>query len=157
MADQSEKRYRPNVAIIVTDGHGNVLMGRRANHVATYDPVQVVQGGIDAGETPDQAAARELREELGILDKDFEMIGKTVETYRYDWPEDYRKTRKDNLIGQEQRFFLARMSQDIRFNLDAYQREFSKVWWGSPQELVRDAWEAKRPGIEAALRYFKLI
>ena len=158
MSDTSEKRYRPNVAIIVTDGQGRVLSCRRAK--PTYQTVQTVQGGIDPGETAEQAARRELQEELGITDADYELLARAPGVYRYDWPSEYLASipqEKNDYVGQDQHFFLARVPSNTPFRLDAHYREFSEVWWGTPQELVDRAWEGKRPGIEAALRFFGLL
>ncbi len=154
----SPAAYRPNAAVIVTDGAGRVLLCRRAQ--STYQTVQTVQGGIDPGETADQAARRELQEELGICDADYEWLGQAPGTFRYRWPEPYLATLargKADYVGQEQTVFLAQVRPDTAFHLDAYHREFSEVWWGAPHELLEQAWEGKRPALETALRHFGLI
>lgn len=153
------KKYRQNAAIIVTDGQGNVLLCER------YDKpgmIQTVQGGIDDGESPEEAAVRELKEELGIDPEHFEVKEYLLGTHRYDWtPEIQKKLRqlgkKIKYTGQEQHFFLVEIAHDQEFDLDFHHREFSRVWWGSPQELLDQIWHRKRPGLEAALKGFELI
>ena len=56
------KGYRPNVGIIIANTKGKLLYckRRRSNNW------QFPQGGIDRNETPEQAAFRELFEEVGI-------------------------------------------------------------------------------------------
>ncbi len=148
--------YRPNAAVIVTDGAGRVLLCHRAEQ--TYQKVQTVQGGIDAGESAAVAAARELKEELGLTDGQFSMIGALPTPYKYDWPLDYIRAKgMGRYRGQEQWFFLAQVAPDTSFVLDAHHREFSLVEWGTPQALIDQSWEGKRPGIEAALRHFGLL
>ncbi len=56
--------YRKCVAIVVMDPSTNLcLVGKRAR---TKDGWQFPQGGVDHGETHEQAAKRELFEEMGI-------------------------------------------------------------------------------------------
>ena len=153
---EAPDRYRPNVAVIVTDGFGMVLICKRAWTVDAS--AQTVQGGIDAGESPAVAAARELKEELGLQDGEFEMLGEAPGTFRYDWSAAYiHSLMHPDFIGQEQRFFLARVKPNTIFRLDQHGREFSGVHWAKPQELLDQAWAGKKPGIEAALRHFGLI
>ncbi len=148
--------YRPNAAVIVTDGEGRVLLCHRVEY--TYQKVQTVQGGIDPGETPAAAAARELQEELGLAEGQFAMVGALPAPYKYDWPVAYIHSKGGGKYrGQEQWFFCARVAPAAAFNLDAHAREFSKVEWGTPRELLDQMWEGKRPGTEAALRHFGLL
>lgn len=55
--------FRPNVGIILANDDGQVLWAKRIGHNAWQFP----QGGIQFGETPEQALFRELREEIGLL------------------------------------------------------------------------------------------
>ncbi len=148
-------QYRPNAAVIVTDGSGRVLLCQRLD-----DPenIQAVQGGIDDGEAVQQAAERELYEELGITPEQFEFKQALIDTHRYDWtPEFQKKIAHTGLVGQEQTFFLAQVDPDVAFDLDIHHREFEKVWWDSPEEMVAKAWPPKRPGLQAALTAFGLL
>lgn len=56
------------VRIYIHDNKGNVLLQRRAEHLASMPSYwdQSVGGHVDEGETYDDAAQRELKEELGI-------------------------------------------------------------------------------------------
>ena len=142
---------------MITDGQGHVLLCERVD--TTYQHIQTVQGGVDAGETPRQAAERELKEELGLAQGQFEIIAEAPSTYRYEWPEAYQRSikNKDQYVGQEQTFFLALIPFDAVFHLDKHNREFSRVWWGTPEALLSQSWDIKQPGNKAALRYFGLI
>lgn len=68
-------------------------------------------GGIEDGETPEEALLRELFEELGT-DK-FEILKKSKETIEYDWPEfvivkDIKKRGGKTYRGQRQNIFLVK-------------------------------------------------
>ncbi len=148
--------YRPNATVIVCDGHGRVLLCERITWV--YHALQTVQGGIDAGETAEEAARRELHEEVGLGLADYQLQGPLGFTWKYIWPDGYiTSLGKSKYIGQEQTFFLATVSPDVKFDLDVDFREFKRVWWGTPQELIDGSWEPKREGMERALREFGLI
>lgn len=58
--------------VIVRDGHGGILLGKRADHQGWCGG----GGHIEIGETPYEAARRELQEEFGILAIGMEEIGK---------------------------------------------------------------------------------
>lgn len=149
-------KYRPNVAVIITDGRGRVLLCYRGE--GAHSRVQTVQGGIDPGETPEEAATRELYEEIGLMPDEYRFIRASDVKYRYDWPRTFLDQLKHKTyIGQEQQFFLIEVDPNAEFKLDTHNREFESVRWGTPKELVDMAWEKKRPGLEGALREFGLL
>lgn len=155
----SEPLYRKNAAVIVTDGAGRVLLCERADLPGA---VQTVQGGIDADETPEQAAKRELNEEIGLTHSQFELIQSLPEPMRYTWPEEVRqwfidRAELDQYDGQEQYFFLAKVAPDVSFNVTTHAQEFSRVWWGTPEEMVERSWEYKREILKKALTQFGLL
>ena len=58
-----ERPYRPCVGIMLINRDNLVLVAQRIDQVA--EAWQMPQGGVDEGETPRQAALRELKEEIG--------------------------------------------------------------------------------------------
>jgi hypothetical protein len=56
--------YRPGVGIILLNARYEAFVGRRIDPLE--DAWQMPQGGIEEGETPQEAALRELKEETGI-------------------------------------------------------------------------------------------
>ncbi len=60
---ESELRYRLNVAAILQNGAGKILIGERADRSGAW---QFPQGGVDPGETLEQALFRELWEEVSV-------------------------------------------------------------------------------------------
>jgi putative (di)nucleoside polyphosphate hydrolase len=148
---QLEGVYRKNAAVIITNGYGEVLLCEPVDFPGS---VQTVQGGIMDGETPGKAARRELEEELGLKPAQYEMVESLLATYKYEWPED-QVDPSTPYIGQEQFFFLVRVHPDIKFILDTHVREFSRVYWGPPDELINKIWEPKRSGVRAAIEAFR--
>ncbi len=56
----------PVVAAVIEDAHGRVLVAQRPAHKHLALKWEFPGGKIDAGESPEAALARELREELGV-------------------------------------------------------------------------------------------
>ena len=64
MSSFSSLPYRPGVGIILLNATKNrVWVGKRID--TSTEAWQMPQGGIDAGETPHEAALREMLEEIG--------------------------------------------------------------------------------------------
>ena len=55
--------YRPCVGVVLANAEGLVFVGERIDTPGAW---QMPQGGIDKGETPADAALRELEEETGV-------------------------------------------------------------------------------------------
>lgn len=101
--------YRKNVGIIVFNSDKKVLFCKRLNskRIGSW---QFPQGGIDAGETEEVAALRELAEETGITSAQIVYTDKNW--YKYDFPEDVRKSKKyyEDVKGQIQKWFLVKFT-----------------------------------------------
>ena len=77
--------YRPNVGIVLLNSRNEVFWGKRVGQHSWQFP----QGGIQHGESPEQAMYRELHEEVGLLPEHVQIIGRTRDWLRYDVPEEY--------------------------------------------------------------------
>lgn len=147
--------YRPNVAVIVRNEKGEILLCERIFPVGA---VQTVQGGIDKGEDVVEAGVREVVEELGIDVSAVRPISYLLSRWRYDFPRPVSwAIRLSGYRGQEQQFLLVEIPSDIAFKLDAHLPEFARVWWEKPEHVLAQVSDLKRPGIEMALKGFGII
>tara|TARA_R110000868_G_scaffold411493_2_gene704598 strand:- start:10980 stop:11513 length:534 start_codon:yes stop_codon:yes gene_type:complete len=101
--------FRANVGIMLANGKGEVLWARRVGQ----DAWQFPQGGINQGESVEQALYRELGEEVGLRADDVEVMACTRGWLRYRLPErSIRRDSKPLCIGQKQKWFLLKMLAD---------------------------------------------
>ncbi|NCC22368.1 MAG: RNA pyrophosphohydrolase [Alphaproteobacteria bacterium] len=100
--------YRPCVGIALFNGDGSVFVGERIDSPGAW---QMPQGGIDSGETVDQAAFRELEEEVGSANAALLRIHDVP--LRYDLPDSIRhKLWNGRYRGQEQTWVAMRFLGD---------------------------------------------
>lgn len=123
--------FRPNVGIIVINNEGQVLWARR---VGGKDAWQFPQGGINLGETPEQALYRELYEEVGLKKEQVRLLASTRGWLRYRLPKRLvRRNSEPRCIGQKQKWFLLRLEapeSSISFD-NGYKPEFDHWRWAT--------------------------
>ncbi|PLK58065.1 RNA pyrophosphohydrolase [Candidatus Palibaumannia cicadellinicola] len=107
--------YRPNVGIVICNLDVQVLWARRYGQNSWQFP----QGGINTGETAEQAMYRELFEEVGLSHKDVRILTSTRNWLRYKLPKRLvRCDTKPICIGQKQKWFLLQLvCQDTEINM----------------------------------------
>ena len=116
----SKLPYRDNISCVVFK-EKNFLLVQRVGWPDNW--WKFPQGGIDEGESEENAARRELLEELG--GKKFKIIAKSNYTNRYDWTDDSVKLAGYRWRGQIQKFFLVEFlgtDKDIKINKNEIQR-----------------------------------
>jgi len=135
--DTSALPYRPGVGIVLRGGDGRVFAARRIDTPA--EAWQMPQGGVDAGERPEETALRELEEETGIPPALVRILRATPEPLRYDLPPELvPSVWGGRYRGQEQTWFLMDfLGEDSDINIETAHPEFSEWRWMEPPELIR--------------------
>ncbi|MDR2875858.1 MAG: RNA pyrophosphohydrolase [Methylobacillus sp.] len=120
--------YRPNVGIVICNAYNKVFWGKRIREHSWQFP----QGGIQHGETPEQAMYRELTEEVGLLPQHVRILGRTRDWLRYDVPARWVKREwRGSYKGQKQIWFLLRLigrDTDVSLRASAHP-EFDAWRW----------------------------
>lgn len=139
--------------VMLLNADNRVWVGKRID--TPGDAWQMPQGGIDAGETPLEAALRELREETGI-DK-AEPIAETRDWLRYDLPAHLQgKLWGGRYRGQEQKWFAMRfLGRDADINIETRHPEFSAWAWIDPERLPEVIVPFKRTIYQRVLDEFR--
>lgn len=146
--------YRENVGMVVFNSHGDVLVGERLNFPGSW---QFPQGGIDPGESVEDAVERELFEEVGI--KNAEIIHKHNDWITYDFPEEVRQSgRFKNFRGQKQKWFLIYWDNTGKTcSLDHHEQEFREVKFIPLHSCLDTVVKFKRNVYETLIREFSPI
>ena len=162
MVDRETLPYRDCVGTAIFNSEGLVFIGRRKKDDATPEdnsvlgaPWQMPQGGIDKGETPVEAARRELQEEVGT-DK-AQIISEMEDWVTYDLPEHLIGVAfHGKYKGQRQKWFAMRFTgKDTDIDLTAHEPEFSDFRWVSLGELPGLIVPFKRETYKAVIAAFK--
>jgi putative (di)nucleoside polyphosphate hydrolase len=143
--------FRANVGIVLSDGQGQILWAKRVGQ----DAWQFPQGGINPGESPEQALYRELYEEIGLGPDDVRVLAQTRGWLRYRLPQRYIRRHSQPLcIGQKQKWFLLELTScpsNIRFDRGD-KPEFDSWSWVNYWYPVRQIVEFKRDVYRKALK-----
>jgi len=135
MADVIDKNgYRANVGIVLINQQKELFFAKRKYQSGWQFP----QGGIQLGETPENAMYRELLEEIGLTKNDTELLSESSRWYQYKIPKKHlRKSKKGKpfVIGQKQKWFLLKLKGSDEAislaNISKFQ-EFDKWRWVDP-------------------------
>lgn len=127
--------YRPCVGLMLLNRRGEVFVAQRVDQRGSA--WQMPQGGIDKGETPREAAIRELKEEIGT--DSAEILSESEHWHSYDLPPHLvPRVWGGKYRGQTQRWFaLLFTGDDSEIDLDTHHPEF-QAWQWVDVEVLRD-------------------
>ncbi len=150
---QKKKRYRPNVAaVILSSKYPEKCEFFVAHRSDIKNAWQFPQGGIDEGETPEEALKRELFEEIGC--NNVEILGEYPEWITYDFP-GVARGKCYPFDGQTQKYFLVRLKEDAQIDLNAYEiPEFEEYEFVTYDELFKKVTYFKRKVYRKVIDYF---
>lgn len=145
--------YRPCVGVVLVNGEGRIFVGERVDTPGAW---QMPQGGIDAGETPEAAALRELEEETGVPGTLVSIEGVTDDWLTYDLPgELLGKVWKGRYRGQKQLWYLLRFhGADEAIEIAQKHQEFARWEWCDAEALVARIVPFKREIYRAVVAQF---
>lgn len=158
--------YRPCVGIALFNPSGQVFVGRRrmTPGTASVSPAytwQMPQGGIDADESPADAALRELYEETNVGPGSVTLIGQTDGWLSYDLPPDLMKQSwLGRYRGQTQKWFAFGFNgEDDEIDIDApgggaHPPEFDAWRWVPLAETPGLIIPFKKPVYDAVVQAF---
>lgn len=127
--------YRQGIGIVLKNRDGDIFIGKRKS--SSSIGWQMPQGGIDEGETPEEALWRELFEEVGT--RNAIILKEMNDWLTYDIPEPYcSRWWGGKYRGQAQKWFLLDfVGFDCDINLFSSKiPEFSSWRWEVPEAIV---------------------
>lgn len=149
--------YRQCVGIVLANADGKVFAAQRIDSPQENPAWQMPQGGIDKGESAEQAAFRELREETGVTPDLVTLDAMTDDWLPYDLPHDLvPKIWKGRYRGQEQKWALMRFAgPDSAIDIAGEHPEFSAWAWKDPAEVLAGIVPFKRDVYAAVFHAFE--
>jgi len=119
--------YRKGVLAVIFNKDNKFLLVEENNK---SKDLGFVQGGIEVGETAEQAIKRELKEELNLTN--FEVIKKCNYQNKYDYPQHIQEKHK--IKGQIQTIFLIKFLDGNHIKTN---NEILSIKWMKPDEFIQ--------------------
>jgi putative (di)nucleoside polyphosphate hydrolase len=154
MLEFEKRPYRPCAGICLINNDNKVFVGQRID--SHNDAWQMPQGGIDEGETPKQAALREMLEEIGTAKAT--IIAQLETPLDYNLPPELAdKMWHGQFKGQRQYWFLLRFTgNDSDINLQTLHPEFKAFKWVDIDIVPSLAIHFKRDIYKTVISEFKM-
>jgi putative (di)nucleoside polyphosphate hydrolase len=140
--------------MLLFNSAGDVLVAERND--MEESAWQLPQGGIDHGETAEQAALREIEEEVGTASAKILAVAPNI--ISYDWPSNKIGGRRKKWRGQCITLVALQFNgHDNEINLETKHPEFRNWKWVSLEMLPRLITPFKRPVYEYAVSEFTSV
>lgn len=147
------KNYRKNVAaVILSENYPNKFEIFIASRCDIKDAWQFPQGGINEGETPEEALYRELEEEIGT--SDIKIIAEYPSWISYDFPSELALKMKP-YDGQIQKYYLVKLNKNAKININTEIPEFNEFKFVESSDIYEHISVFKRTVYTEVLKYFK--
>jgi putative (di)nucleoside polyphosphate hydrolase len=137
--------FRAGVVIVVRGPDGRVLAFERGDVPGQW---QAPPGGLENGETPIDAAWRELAEETGLGPKDVAYVGEYPEWVLYEYPPHLKRAK--GRLGQVHRWFMFE-ALDPNVVPTPDNDEFTAWKWVTRDWLIDNAVDFRRSGYSMVL------
>lgn len=148
--------FRAGAGSVIYNDVGKIVIFKRAAHpVGVW---QMQQGGIDSGEAVEATLWRELREEVGLTEDDFDTVTQYPSWIAYEFGEGVTKNPSNpnpDRLGQCHRWWFLKLKNDVTVDLTkATDKEFSDYRWVDFDELIALTNELKQPVYQTLADYF---
>ncbi len=149
-----EKTYRPNVAaIILSCKYPHEIEILVANRIDIRSEAwQFPQGGIDEGESPEEALYRELLEEIGTNEVD--IVAEHPDWISYEFLNKGAK-KIYPFDGQTQKYFLVKLKKGAQIDLATKEPEFIDFKFIPVDDVMDMISRVKKPIYKRVMSYFK--
>ena len=130
---ENNMTYRQCVGFMIINDKKRVLLGKRCWPKDSPYRFQMPQGGIEDGETPEQALWREIYEEIGLNPTQAEILAETKGWLTYELPPQMRTS----IDGNKQKWYLLHFKgQDSDFVFTNQKHpEFCGIRWVPPKKV----------------------
>jgi putative (di)nucleoside polyphosphate hydrolase len=132
--------YRRSVAAFIVDENNKILFCHRRDSTSAMKGFQVPQGGIENGESSEDALSREIEEEIGL--SSYRILGKLASPIRYLWNEKDIYSGSP-FVGQEQIYFMLRISSAEKLQI-VTTADFDSFRWVDIDVLVSEVVDYKK-------------
>lgn len=125
--------YRHGIITYIVDHENNFLLLQPKSY--KKDEWAFLGGGKEGDETELENLYREIHEEIGLKEDDFMLIGKSKDSLKYDFSDDFFVEKPDiKFRGQiKEQYFLKLISDKSKISIDP--TEIRNILWVNIDEI----------------------